>query len=79
MPAGIPLLGFAGAPFTLASYMIEGGGSSHYVHTKAFLSADPGAWNALLERITRVTIKYLNAQIAAGADAVPLGRGTHGN
>ncbi len=72
LPAGIPLLGFAGAPFTLASYMIEGGGSSHYVHTKAFLSADPGAWNALLERITRVTIKYLNAQIAAGADAVQL-------
>ena len=72
LPPGIPLLGFAGAPFTLASYMIEGGGSSNYVHTKAFLSADPGAWNALFERITRVTIEYLNAQIAAGAQAVQL-------
>ncbi len=72
LPASIPLLGFAGAPFTLASYMIEGGGSSHYVQTKTFLRSDPGAWKALLERISRVTIDYLNAQIEAGAHAVQL-------
>jgi uroporphyrinogen decarboxylase len=68
----IPLLGFAGAPFTLASYLIEGGGSSHYVRTKALMLQDPGAWNALLDRLARVTVDYLNRQIAAGAQAVQL-------
>jgi len=72
LPAGMPLLGFAGAPFTLASYLIEGGGSAHYRHTKAFLYEDPGAWNALLERLTRVTAAFLRAQIAAGAQAVQI-------
>jgi uroporphyrinogen decarboxylase len=67
---GIPLLGFAGAPFTMASYMIEGGGSDHYAQTKAFMYRDPGAWRALLERIARTMAGYLNAQIAAGAQAV---------
>jgi uroporphyrinogen decarboxylase len=72
LPTHIPLLGFAGAPFTLASYMIEGGGSTHYVKTKSFFMKDPGAWHALLEKLSRITIGYLNAQIAAGAQAVQL-------
>jgi len=70
LPAGVPLLGFAGAPFTLASYLIEGGGSTHYIHTKSFLWRDPGAWRALLDRLVPITVRYLNAQIAAGAQAV---------
>jgi uroporphyrinogen decarboxylase len=72
LPAHVPLLGFAGAPFTMASYMIEGGGSTHYVKTKSFFMKDPGAWHALLEKISRITIGYLQAQIAAGAQAVQL-------
>jgi len=71
LPREIPLLGFAGAPFTLASYMIEGGGSTHYVKTKSFFMKDPGGWHALLEKLSRLTVSYLNAQIAAGAQAVP--------
>jgi uroporphyrinogen decarboxylase len=69
---GIPLIGFAGAPFTVASYMIEGGGSKNYVATKAFFYRDPGAWHTLLDRIARVTIGYLNGQIAAGVQAVQI-------
>ena len=72
LPGHVPLLGFAGAPFTLASYMIEGGGSTHYVKTKSFFAKEPEAWHALLEKLTRITVKYLNAQIAAGAQAVQL-------
>ncbi len=72
LPADVPLLGFAGAPFTMASYMIEGGGSTHYVKTKSFFMKDPGAWHSLLEKISRFTVAYLNAQIAAGAQAVQL-------
>ena len=72
LPPAVPLLGFAGAPFTIASYMIEGGGSTHYVKTKSFLMKDPGAWHALLEKISRITISYLNGQIAAGAHAVQI-------
>jgi uroporphyrinogen decarboxylase len=72
LPPHIPLLGFAGAPFTLASYMIEGGGSTHYVKTKSFFMKDPGAWHALLEKLSHLTTAYLNAQIAAGAQAVQL-------
>jgi uroporphyrinogen decarboxylase len=67
----IPLIGFAGAPFTLASYLIEGGGSDDWA-TKRFLFTDPGAWHALLERLVRVVTGYLNAQIAAGVQAVQL-------
>jgi uroporphyrinogen decarboxylase len=68
----IPLIGFAGAPFTLASYLIEGGGSDDWATTKRFLFADPGAWRALMERLVRAVTGYLNAQIAAGAQAVQL-------
>ncbi len=65
-----PLIGFAGAPFTLACYAIEGGGSRHYETAKAFMYRDDGAWNALLARLVDSTVIYLNAQIAAGAQVV---------
>jgi uroporphyrinogen decarboxylase len=66
------LIGFCGAPFTLASYVIEGGGSRNYIHTKRLMYDDPGAWHALLGLISRGLAKYLNAQISAGAQAVQL-------
>lgn len=65
-----PLIGFAGCPFTLASYILEGGGSRNYVHTKSLMYRDPGAWRALMEHLARSLAKYLNGQIAAGAQAV---------
>ncbi len=72
LPGHIPLIGFAGAPFTLASYAIEGGGSREFLHTKTLMYRDAGAWNALMARLSRAIIVYLNAQIAAGAQAVQL-------
>jgi uroporphyrinogen decarboxylase len=68
----VPLIGFAGAPFTLASYLIEGGGSRNYLNTKTVMYSNPGAWRPLMERLSSLTAKYLNAQIAAGAQAVQL-------
>ena len=68
----VPLIGFAGAPFTLASYLIEGGASRNYLKTKKLIYSNPGAWRPLMERLSSVTAKYLNAQIAAGAEAVQL-------
>jgi uroporphyrinogen decarboxylase len=68
----VPLIGFAGAPFTLASYLIEGGGSRSFVRTKRFMHADAGAWHALMARLVTAVRDYLNLQIAAGADAVQL-------
>lgn len=68
----LPLIGFAGAPFTLASYMVEGGASKNYIHTKTLMYADSGAWHAMMSLIARALAKYLNAQIAAGAQAVQL-------
>jgi len=68
----LPLLGFAGAPFTLASYLIEGGASRDHRRTKAFMMADPGAWDVLLSRLARAAARYLNAQLDAGAQAVQL-------
>ena len=68
----IPLIGFCGAPFTLASYLIEGGASKNYVHTKRLMYDDSGAWHAMMALISRGLAKYLNAQIAAGAQAVQL-------
>ncbi|MDQ3665382.1 MAG: uroporphyrinogen decarboxylase [Acidobacteriota bacterium] len=68
----LPLIGFSGAPFTLASYVIEGGGSRNYVHTKTFMYTDKGAWHDLMSLISRALVKYLNAQIRAGAQAVQL-------
>lgn len=68
----IPLIGFCGAPFTLASYMIEGGGSKNYIQTKRLMYDDAGAWHAMMALISRALPKYLNAQIEAGAQAVQL-------
>ena len=68
----VPLIGFAGAPFTLASYLIEGGGSRTFLRTKRFMLDDGGAWHALMERLSVAVRDYLNMQIAAGAQAVQL-------
>jgi uroporphyrinogen decarboxylase len=72
LPPEKALIGFAGAPFTLASYAIEGGGSKNYLKTKSLMYFDPGAWHMLMEKLAVATAEYLNAQIAAGADAVQL-------
>ena len=72
LPANIPLLGFAGAPFTLASYAIEGGSSKNYVSTKRLMYADGGAWKTLMQRLARSLIRYINAQLNAGCQAVQL-------
>jgi uroporphyrinogen decarboxylase len=66
----VPLIGFAGAPFTVASYAIEGGSSRSYEATKRFLYEHPRAWHDLVGRLVDVTADYLNGQIAAGVDAV---------
>lgn len=68
----IPVIGFAGAPFTLASYMIEGGSSRNFVHTKSLLYRKPTLWAALLEKLCAVLEPYLLDQVAAGASAVQL-------
>jgi uroporphyrinogen decarboxylase len=68
----LPLIGFAGAPFTLASYLCEGGSSRNFVHTKQLMHNDSGAWHAMMERISRALVRYLNAQLARGAQAVQL-------
>ncbi|MBI1902631.1 MAG: uroporphyrinogen decarboxylase [Planctomycetia bacterium] len=68
----IPVIGFAGAPFTLASYVIEGGASRDYLHTKTLMYRDEGAWNSLLSRLSRAVTRYLNAQVEAGAQAVQI-------
>jgi uroporphyrinogen decarboxylase len=66
----VPLIGFAGAPFTLASYLIEGGPSRDHVRTKALLHEDPETWRSLMERLTSITGAHLRAQVEAGAQAV---------
>jgi len=66
----VPLIGFAGAPFTLASYLIEGGASRDFLHTKRFMRAEPAAWHALMARLADITAEYLNGQIGAGVQAV---------
>ncbi len=66
----LPVIGFAGAPFTLASYAIEGGGSRNYAGTKRLMYSDPGAWQVLMQRLSAAIIDYLNAQIDAGAQCV---------
>jgi uroporphyrinogen decarboxylase len=67
-----PLIGFAGAPFTLASYAIEGGHSNNFALTKSLMYGDPAAWHRLAERLATVAADYLVAQIDAGVDAVQL-------
>lgn len=66
------LIGFVGAPFTLASYLIEGGPSRTYEHTKALMHAEPTLWHQLMEKLTASVIAFLNTQIAAGIDAMQL-------
>jgi uroporphyrinogen decarboxylase len=68
----IPLIGFSGAPFTLASYIIEGGHSKDYILTKGLMYQDRAAWDGLMEKISEVLIRYLNAQIRAGVQALQL-------
>ncbi len=68
----VPLIGFTGAPFTLASYIIEGGGSRNYEHAKAMMFAEPKTWHKLMEHLTQVIINYLNAQIDTGVQAVQI-------
>jgi len=68
----VPLIGFSGAPFTLASYMIEGGGSRNYEHAKAMMFSEPKAWHTLMEHLTGVIINYLDAQIDTGVQVVQL-------
>ncbi len=72
LPANIPLLGFAGAPFTLASYAIEGGGSKNYIRTKTLMYSDDGVWNALMSKFVRSLSRYLVAQLEAGCQAVQI-------
>ena len=68
----VPLIGFAGAPFTVASYVVEGGPSREYLHTKRLMYEEPEAWHRLLEILAEATARYLNGQIAAGAQAVQI-------
>jgi uroporphyrinogen decarboxylase len=68
----VPLIGFAGAPFTLASYMIEGGPSKNYNKTKAMMYAEPKTWFALMDKLADMTITYVKSQIKAGAKAIQI-------
>ena len=72
LPRTVPLIGFAGAPFTVASYMVEGGPSKDYRQTKSMMYARPKTWHALMEKLTSALSDYLLAQIDAGAQAVQL-------
>ncbi len=72
LPPEVPLIGFAGAPFTVASYLIEGGPSRTYVHTKTMMLAEPQLFAALLDRLADIAIASLRSQVAAGARAVQL-------
>jgi uroporphyrinogen decarboxylase len=72
LPDDLPLIGFAGAPFTLASYAIEGGASRSFLHTKTLMYRDEGAWGELMARLSRAVARYLAAQIAAGAGIVQI-------
>jgi uroporphyrinogen decarboxylase len=68
----VPLIGFAGAPFTLATYAVEGGGSKNYERTKGLMFSDPEAFHRILDRLARTVAAYLEAQVEAGAQAVQL-------
>jgi uroporphyrinogen decarboxylase len=68
----IPLIGFAGAPFTLASYLVEGGPSRTHARTKALMYGEPTVWHALCERLAQITLEFLRVQVAAGVSAVQL-------
>ena len=72
LPPDIPLIGFAGAPFTLASYAIEGAGSRNFLHTKKLMYQHEASWNLLLSKLTRTVIDYVRLQIEAGVQAVQI-------
>src|SRR3982074_2197370 len=69
---GLPVIGFCGAPFTLASYMIEGGGSRNYVHTKTMMYNSAADWNALMRKLVSVVAEYAAEQVRAGADVIQI-------
>ncbi|MBP2357420.1 uroporphyrinogen decarboxylase [Kribbella aluminosa] len=69
---GTPLIGFAGAPFTVASYLVEGGPSKDFAKTKAMMHGDPSLWHALADRLADVAIAFLSVQVEAGASAIQL-------
>jgi uroporphyrinogen decarboxylase len=71
-PRGIPLIGFAGAPFTLASYVLEGGGSKTYANAKAFMYREPAAWKRLMNKLVTVQADYMLRQASSGASALQL-------
>jgi uroporphyrinogen decarboxylase len=68
----LPVIGFCGAPFTLASYMIEGGGSRNYVHTKKMMYSSPAAWDELMRKLVAVVSEYAVEQVRAGADVIQI-------
>ena len=68
----VPVIGFCGAPFTLASYMIEGGGSRNYVHTKKMMYNSPAEWEAIMRKLVGVTTQYAAEQVRAGADVIQI-------
>jgi uroporphyrinogen decarboxylase len=68
----VPLIGFAGAPFTLASYLVEGGPSRDHARTKAMMLAEPANWHALMSKLTDLTVVFLRGQIDAGVDAIQM-------
>jgi len=68
----LPVIGFCGAPFTLASYMIEGGSSRNYVHTKKMMYSAPAAWDALMRKLIAVVSEYAVEQVGAGADVIQI-------
>ena len=68
----VPVIGFCGAPFTLASYMIEGGGSRNYVHAKKMMYNSPSDWDALMSKLVAVTTSYSSEQVRSGADAIQI-------
>jgi uroporphyrinogen decarboxylase len=69
---GTPLIGFAGAPFTLAAYLVEGGPSKNHERTKALMYSEPRLWHALLGKLTDIAVSFLHVQVAAGVSAVQL-------
>src|SRR5262249_13638538 len=68
----VPLIGFAGAPFTLASYLVEGGPSRNHARTKAMMLAETANWHALMSKLTDLTVAFLRGQIDAGVDAIQM-------
>jgi uroporphyrinogen decarboxylase len=72
LPETLPLIGFAGGLFTLASYMVEGGSSRNYIRTKQLMYSDPEAWSLLMERLAGMTSSYLRGQVKAGAQAIQI-------